>query len=168
MFDGSTLPLEDNLRFSAGLLDELAPLGVVLEVESGVVGGEEDRIAGPAGRHSELYTTTEDLMRVASVLGTGERGHYLLAATFGNVHGVYAPGNVTLRRPFCVTAQLALAERYPGARFQCVFAAAAVANATRCAGRSPTASLRSTSTPMPNTPSPARSPTTSSPTTTAC
>jgi len=54
MFDGFTLPLEDNLRFSAGLLDELAPLGVVLEVESGVVGGEEDRIAGPAGRRSEL------------------------------------------------------------------------------------------------------------------
>ena len=52
MFDGSTLPLEDNLRFSARLLDELAPLGVVLEVESGVVGGEEDGVAGPQAGHS--------------------------------------------------------------------------------------------------------------------
>jgi fructose-bisphosphate aldolase, class II len=91
MFDGSSLGLEDNLRFSARLLDELAPLGVVLEVESGVVGGEEDGIAGPLAGRSELYTSTEDLMRVADVLRTGERGRYLLAATFGNVHGVYAP-----------------------------------------------------------------------------
>ncbi len=93
MFDGSTLPLEDNLRIAAPLLDELSRPGVVLEVECGVVGGEEDGVAGRA-RKSELYTTTEDLLRVADVLGTGERGRYLLAATFGNVHGVYAPGNV--------------------------------------------------------------------------
>jgi fructose-bisphosphate aldolase, class II len=121
MFDGSTLALEDNLRFSADLLDELAPLGVVLEVESGVVGGEEDGIAGPQAGHSELYTTTEDLMRVADVLGTGERGRYLLAATFGNAHGVYAPGNVKLRPSILRDGQLALAERHPGARFQYVF-----------------------------------------------
>jgi fructose-bisphosphate aldolase, class II len=121
MFDGSTLSLEDNLRFSAGLLDELAPLGVVLEVESGVVGGEEDGIAGPQAGHSELYTTTQDLMRVADVLGTGERGRYLLAATFGNVHGVYAPGNVKLRPSILRDGQLSLAERHPGARFQYVF-----------------------------------------------
>jgi len=121
MFDGSTLPLEDNLRFSAKLLDELASLGVVLEIESGVVGGEEDGIAGPQAGHGELYTTTEDLMRVADVMGTGERGRYLLAATFGNVHGVYAPGNVKLRPSILRDGQLALAERHPGARFQYVF-----------------------------------------------
>ena len=121
MFDGSTLPLEDNLRFSARLLAELAPLGVVLEAESGVVGGEEDGIAGPRAGKSELYTTTEDLMRVADILGTGERGRYLLAATFGNVHGVYASGNVQLRPDVLRDGQRALAARHPGARFQYVF-----------------------------------------------
>jgi fructose-bisphosphate aldolase class II len=121
MFDGSTLTLEDNLRASARLLDELAPLSIVLEVETGVVGGEEDGIAGPDANHPELYTTTEDLMRVADVLGTGERGRYLLAATFGNVHGVYAPGNVQLRPALLGDGQAALAQRQPGARFQYVF-----------------------------------------------
>jgi fructose-bisphosphate aldolase, class II len=121
MFDGSTLPLDENLRFSARLLDELAPLGVVLEVESGVVGGEEDGVAGPDAGRGELYTTTEDLMRVADVLGTGERGRYLLAATFGNVHGVYAPGNVKLRPAVLLDGQRALAQRRPGVRFQYVF-----------------------------------------------
>jgi fructose-bisphosphate aldolase class II len=121
MFDGSTLPLQDNLVISARLLDELAPLGVVLELESGVVGGDEDGIAGPEAGRGELYTTTEDLMRVADALGTGERGRYLLAATFGNVHGVYAPGNVKLRPSLLRDGQRALAERHPGARFQYVF-----------------------------------------------
>lgn len=121
MFDGSTLPLSENLKFSARLLDELAPLDVVLEVESGVVGGEEDGVAGPEAGRSELYTTTEDLMRVVDALGAGERGRYLLAATFGNVHGVYAPGNVQLRPEVLGEGQVALAEKRPGARFQYVF-----------------------------------------------
>src|SRR3954451_8454472 len=121
MFDGSSLPLDENLRASASLLDELAPLGVVLEVESGVVGGEEDGIAGPGAGHRELYTTTEELRRVADVLGAGERGRYLLAATFGNVHGVYAPGNVKLRPELLREGQDALAAARPGARFQYVF-----------------------------------------------
>jgi fructose-bisphosphate aldolase class II len=121
MFDGSTLPLEENLRVSARLLDELAPLGVRLEVESGVVGGEEDGVAGPHANRDELYTTTADLLRVADVLGTGERGRYLLAATFGNVHGVYAPGSVKLRPEVLRDGQEALAAAHPGARFQYVF-----------------------------------------------
>jgi fructose-bisphosphate aldolase class II len=121
MFDGSTLPLTENLEFSARLLEELAPLNVVLEVESGVVGGEEDGIAGPEAGRSELYTTTEDLMEVVDALGAGDRGRYLLAATFGNVHGVYAPGNVKLRPEVLRDGQLALAEKRPGARFQYVF-----------------------------------------------
>jgi fructose-bisphosphate aldolase, class II len=121
MFDGSTLPLAENLSFSARLLRELAPLDVLLELESGVVGGEEDGIAGPQAGHSELYTTTEDLMQVVDALGAGERGRYLLAATFGNVHGMYAPGNVKLRPEVLRDGQLALAEKRPGARFQYVF-----------------------------------------------
>jgi fructose-bisphosphate aldolase class II len=121
MFDGSSLPLAKNLDFSARLLDQLAPLGVVLELESGVVGGEEDGIAGPRAGHDELYTTTTDLMRVVDALGVGERGRYLLAATFGNVHGVYAPGQVELRPGVLADGQRALAQRRPGARFQYVF-----------------------------------------------
>jgi fructose-bisphosphate aldolase class II len=118
MFDGSTLPLEDNLRSSATLLDELAPLGVLLEVETGAVGGEEDGVGGPtAGDH----TTPEELLRVADVLGTGERGRYLLAATFGNVHGVHAPGSVRLRPEILRAGQAALTAAHPGARFDYVF-----------------------------------------------
>jgi fructose-bisphosphate aldolase class II len=121
MFDGSTLALDDNLRRSSELLDELAALGIVLEVEVGVVGGEEDGVSGPEVNRAELYTTPSDLMRTVDALGTGERGRYLVAATFGNVHGVYAAGNVALRPEILADGQAALAEAHPGARFQYVF-----------------------------------------------
>jgi fructose-bisphosphate aldolase class II len=121
MFDGSTLPLDENLRRSAELLEECARLGLLLEVECGVVGGAEDDVSGEGAGRDELYTTTEDLMRVASVLGTGERGRYLLAATFGNVHGLYTPGGVNLRPEILRDGQEALAAAHPGARFQYVF-----------------------------------------------
>jgi len=97
MFDGSTLPLEENLRRSAALLAACSEVGVVLELEVGVVGGSEDDVSGEGVAREERYTTTDDLVRVAEVLGTGERGRYLLAATFGNVHGVAAAGDVELR-----------------------------------------------------------------------
>jgi fructose-bisphosphate aldolase class II len=121
MFDGSTLPLEENLAISSGLLDDCAAAGVVLEVECGVVGGEEDTVSAAGVPAEQLYTTSEELLRVADVLGTGERGRYLLAATFGNVHGVYAPGKVTLRPEILRDGQEALAAARPGARFQYVF-----------------------------------------------
>jgi fructose-bisphosphate aldolase, class II len=121
MFDGSTLPLAENLRISAELLAVCAEIEVVLEVESGVVGGEEDGITGPGNLHPDLYTTPEDLLRFADALGVGERGRYLIAATFGNVHGTYAPGNVVLRPEILQAGQQALATAYPGARFLYVF-----------------------------------------------
>jgi fructose-bisphosphate aldolase, class II len=121
MFDGPTLPLEENLRLSAGLLDRCRELDIVLEVECGVVGGEEDGIGDEAVSRERLYTTSEDLLRVAEALGTGARGRYLLAATFGNVHGVYAPGHVRLRPQILADGQEALARAYAGARFQYVF-----------------------------------------------
>jgi fructose-bisphosphate aldolase class II len=121
MFDGSSLPLEENLSIASELLAECARAGVVLEVECGVVGGAEDDASGEGVEHSRLYTTTEDLLRVAEVLGTGERGRYLLAATFGNVHGLYAPGSVHLRPEILREGQDALAAVHPLARFQYVF-----------------------------------------------
>jgi fructose-bisphosphate aldolase, class II len=121
MFDGSTLPLEDNLAIAAELLGDCRRANVVLEVEVGVVGGEEDGVSGEGEPQERLYSTTEDLLRVAEVLGTGVRGRYLLAATFGNVHGVYAPGHVQLRPAILREGQEALAAARPGAAFQYVF-----------------------------------------------
>jgi fructose-bisphosphate aldolase class II len=121
MFDGSTLPLEENLRLSAELLDRCRELDIVLEVECGVVGGEEDGIGGGDVSRDRLYTTPEDLLRVAEALGTGARGRYLLAATFGNVHGVYAAGQVQLRPQILADGQEALERTHAGARFQYVF-----------------------------------------------
>jgi fructose-bisphosphate aldolase class II len=120
MFDGSTLPLEENLRIASDLLRQCARANVVLELECGVVGGEEDGLRADAPRE-RLYTTVADLLRVAEVLGTGERGRYLLAATFGNVHGVYQPGTVELRPEILADGQRALAAAHPGARFEYVF-----------------------------------------------
>jgi len=120
MFDGSTLALEDNLSIAAELLHQCRDVGAVLEVECGAVGGEEDGLACPAGR-SDLYTTTDDLLRVADALGTGSRGRYLLAATFGNAHGALPPGSVDLRPSILQDGQAALAVAHPGARFDYVF-----------------------------------------------
>jgi fructose-bisphosphate aldolase, class II len=121
MFDGSTLALEENLRRSAQLLEQCRELDIVLEIECGVVGGEEDGIGGENTASDRLYTTPEDLLKVADVLGTGERGRYLLAAMFGNVHGLYAPGLVQLRPEILADGQAALARAHPGARFRYVF-----------------------------------------------
>jgi fructose-bisphosphate aldolase, class II len=118
MFDGSTLPLDENLRLSAELLEQCRAMDVVLEVECGVVGGEEDGISGEG---ADLYTTPGDLLRVAEALGTGERGRYLLAATFGNVHGFTAEGQVELRPQILADGQEALGAAHPGARFDYVF-----------------------------------------------
>ena len=112
MFDGSSLPLGENLARSRELLDATHAAGLVLEVEVGAVGGEEDGIAGEA-----LYTTTGDLFEVAEALGTGEHGRYLLAATFGNVHGLHAPEHVRLRPEILRDGQRAL----PRGRFDYVF-----------------------------------------------
>ena len=121
MFDGSTLPLDENLSISAELLEQCRELDIVLEIECGNVGGEEDGIGGEGTAADRLYTTPEELLRVAEVLGTGERGRYLLAATFGNVHGLYAPGHVRLRPEILADGQEALARAHAGARFQYVF-----------------------------------------------
>jgi fructose-bisphosphate aldolase class II len=95
MWDGSAIELEENLQIAAELLAKAAAAKIILELEIGVVGGEEDGVVGEM--NEKLYTHPADALRTAEVLGTGEKGRYLLAATFGNVHGVYKPGNVKLR-----------------------------------------------------------------------
>src|ERR671938_140760 len=95
MWDGSAVPLGENLEIARELLARAAALGVVLEIEIGVVGGEEDGVSNEINK--KLYTTPEDGLAVAEALGLGENGRYLAAMTFGNVHGVYKPGNVKLR-----------------------------------------------------------------------
>lgn len=95
MWDGSAVPIDENLEIAKDLLPKCAAANIVLEVEIGVVGGEEDGVEAKAG--ANLYTTAEDFEKTVDALGTGENGRYMLAATFGNVHGVYKPGNVKLR-----------------------------------------------------------------------
>jgi fructose-bisphosphate aldolase class II len=109
MWDGSAVPLEENLQIAQELLAQAAEAKIVLEVEIGVVGGEEDGVEGGAG--DKLYSTTDDALATVEALGTGEKGRYLTALTFGNVHGVYKPGNVKLRPEILKKAQDAVAEK---------------------------------------------------------
>jgi len=95
MFDGSTVPLEENLVIAEELLELSQKARTILEIEVGVVGGEED--GHVAEINEKLYTTPEDGLATVRALGTGEKGRYLTALTFGNVHGVYKPGSVKLR-----------------------------------------------------------------------
>ena len=109
MWDGSAVPLEENLEIAQELLAKAAEARIVLEVEIGVVGGEEDGVEGGGGE--QLYSTTEDALATVAALGTGENGRYLTALTFGNVHGVYKPGNVKLRPEILKKAQDAVVEK---------------------------------------------------------
>lgn len=95
MWDGSAVPIDENLEIAKELLKLSAEAKIILEIEIGVVGGEEDGVENAI--NDKLYTTSDDFEKTIDALGTGEHGKYLLAATFGNVHGVYKPGNVKLR-----------------------------------------------------------------------
>ncbi|MER7932121.1 class II fructose-bisphosphate aldolase [Streptomyces sp. NPDC093272] len=95
MWDGSAETLGDNLAIAQELLEQARAAKIILEVEITPTGGEEDGVSHEI--NDSLYTTVEDAIRTAEALGLGEKGRYLLAASFGNVHGVYKPGNVVLR-----------------------------------------------------------------------
>jgi fructose-bisphosphate aldolase class II len=109
MWDGSAVPIDENLQIAVELLEKAAAANVVLEIEVGVVGGEEDGVEGKLDE--KLYTTPEDAIATMDALGLGERGRYLTALTFGNVHGVYKPGNVKLRPDILKQAQAAVAAK---------------------------------------------------------
>ncbi|MFI7483142.1 class II fructose-bisphosphate aldolase [Kocuria sp. M1R5S2] len=95
MWDGSAEELDENLRIAQDLLARAAKARIILEVEIGAVGGEEDGVENEI--NEKLYSTVEDGLATVEALGAGDNGRYLTALTFGNVHGVYKPGGVKLR-----------------------------------------------------------------------
>ena len=106
MWDGSATPLDENLQIAEELLAQCRAANVILEIEVGVVGGEEDGVANEI--NDKLYSTPEDAIATARALGTGENGYYMTALTFGNVHGAYKPGAVKLRPEVLKAAQEAV------------------------------------------------------------
>ena len=110
MWDGSAVGLTENLEIAKELLAEAAAAHIVLEIEVGVVGGEEDGVEG--AQDEKMYSTVEDGLAMVEALGLGEQGRYMAALTFGNVHGVYKPGNVKLRPEILGEIQAAVAQKY--------------------------------------------------------
>jgi len=110
MFDGSVVPLEENLETSKQLLTECAELDIILEVEAGVVGGEEDGHDTSGVPADKLYTTPGDMLAVYEALNP--IGRFLFAATFGNVHGAYKPGAVQLKPSILREGQKAVTDKY--------------------------------------------------------
>lgn len=117
MLDLSEEPIDDNLETCARVLKEMDPLGMSLEIELGVTGGEEDGVGADVGDDFEnpsLYTQPEDVLKAYDLLTP--LGHFSVAASFGNVHGVYKPGNVKLRPEILRNSQdLVVKDRSTGA-----------------------------------------------------
>jgi fructose-bisphosphate aldolase class II len=110
MWDGSAVPLAENLEIAKQLLPRMKAINAILEVEIGVVGGEEDGVSHDINEH--LYTTLDDAIQTVDALGFGEQGRYIAALTFGNVHGVYKPGNVKLKPELLGEIQEGIAAKY--------------------------------------------------------
>ena len=110
MWDGSAIPLGDNLKIAEDVLKRTKAINAILEVEIGVVGGEEDGVSHDINEH--LYTTLDDAIATIEALGFGEQGRYMAALTFGNVHGVYKPGNVKLKPELLKEIQDGLQAKY--------------------------------------------------------
>jgi fructose-bisphosphate aldolase, class II len=110
MWDGSAVPLAENLEIAKTILPRMKAINSILEVEIGVVGGEEDGVSHDINEH--LYTTLDDAIATVEALGFGEQGRYMAALTFGNVHGVYKPGNVQLKPALLKEIQDGLQAKY--------------------------------------------------------
>src|SRR5690606_19458056 len=110
MWDGSAVPLAENLEIARDILPRMKAINSILEVEVGVVGGEEDGVSHEINEH--LYTTLDDAIATVEALGLGEQGRYMAALTFGNVHGVYAPGNVKLKPELLGEIQAGLEQKF--------------------------------------------------------
>ncbi|MCS5719039.1 class II fructose-bisphosphate aldolase [Herbiconiux sp. CPCC 205763] len=110
MWDGSAIPLDENLTIAEDMLKRTKAINAILEVEIGVVGGEEDGVSHDINEH--LYTTLDDAIKTVDALGLGEQGRYMAALTFGNVHGVYKPGNVKLKPELLKEIQVGLQAKF--------------------------------------------------------
>ena len=110
MWDGSAIALGENLTVAADVLKRTRAINAILEVEIGAVGGEEDGVQ--ADINENLYTTLDDAVKMVEAIGLGEQGRYMAALTFGNVHGVYKPGNVRLRPELLKDIQTGLAAKF--------------------------------------------------------
>ncbi|MEV1019879.1 class II fructose-bisphosphate aldolase [Streptomyces sp. NPDC050264] len=110
MWDGSAETLADNLEIAQELLAKAKAANIILEIEITPTGGEEDGVSHEI--NDNLYTTVDDAVRTVEALGLGEKGRYLLAASFGNVHGVYKPGNVVLRPDLLADLNEGIAAKY--------------------------------------------------------
>jgi fructose-bisphosphate aldolase class II len=120
MYDGSALPMNENIAESRRLMSRCVELDLILEIETGIVGGEEDGHDTSGVSADKLYTTPEDMVLASKELGS--MGRFLLAATFGNVHGVYKPGNVKLKPTILRDGQEAVAKELGAdARLDLVF-----------------------------------------------
>ena len=120
MLDASELPLAENIKLSKELLKECAKNEIILEVEAGVVGGEEDGVDHSDQPSDKLYTSPEDMLAVYDALHG--LGRYMFAATFGNVHGHHKPGAVKLRPDILKRGQEAvIAKHGKEAEFDLVF-----------------------------------------------
>lgn len=111
MWDGSAVPLAENIEIAKQILPRMKAINSILEVEIGVVGGEEDGVEHE-GTNDALYTTTGDVAQVVEALGLGDNGRWIAALTFGNVHGVYKPGNVKLKPELLGEIQEGIAARF--------------------------------------------------------
>lgn len=103
MLDLSEEPIDENLHESARILKRVVKMGMSIEIELGVTGGEEDGVGSDHVDNAKLYTQPEDCLKAWEILSP--IGHFSLAASFGNVHGVYKPGNVQLRPEILKNAQ---------------------------------------------------------------
>ncbi len=123
MLDASAIALKDNMDLSVKLFKRMAKIGQIIEVEAGVVGGEEDGAAGSEDTPAEkLYTTPEDMCYVYERLSEVKDGKYMFAATFGNVHGAYKPGAVKLKPAILKQGQDAIKAKFgKDAKFWLVF-----------------------------------------------
>lgn len=113
MFDGSVVDLNENLEISKGLLKECAELGIILEIEAGCVGGEEDGHDTSGLPAEKLYTSPEEMLLVYETLNG--LGRFMFAATFGNVHGAYKPGSVKLKPTILRDGQKVVTDKYGAA-----------------------------------------------------
>ncbi|GLI28338.1 fructose-bisphosphate aldolase [Agromyces rhizosphaerae] len=111
MWDGSAVPLDENIQIAEDMLKRTKAINAILEVEIGVVGGEEDGVVHE-GTNEALYTTVGDVSKAVEALGLGEDGRYIAALTFGNVHGVYKPGGVKLRPELLGEIQEGIAAKF--------------------------------------------------------